>query len=185
MVKNRLHSEMLVDFDIILETDEAIDPHSLDVLMNVCGVKLVCPTVVEHHLTLISPSLLDNRGAKHIPSELWRNYTNGMLVALKRIMAKDGDVDLSTRINSRTYSCIFLASSLARAIGISSYLSSSNLSLTYILSTFNDRFLHSTTIILPRGALMKSARTSPHLWDSKRVSSLQTLLSTKTSDNFD
>jgi hypothetical protein len=47
LIQQALKRENMGNLDIILETFEPIDPHSLDVLMNVCGVKLVNPVAVE------------------------------------------------------------------------------------------------------------------------------------------
>lgn len=74
LIRSRLKQEGLVDFDIILETDEPIQPHSLDVLLNVCGVKLVHPRAVQTHLQVISGRQKDLRGAVSTAQELWRNY---------------------------------------------------------------------------------------------------------------
>lgn len=69
-----MKKEGLVDYDIILETDEPIEPHSLDVLMNICGVKLVNPRAVEKHFTVIANKSKDLRGGTYTPQELWKNY---------------------------------------------------------------------------------------------------------------
>ncbi|EAS05778.1 glutamate synthase, putative (macronuclear) [Tetrahymena thermophila SB210] len=200
LIRQRLKKEGLVDFDVILETDEPIDPHSLDVLLNVCGVKLVYPRAVEKHFSVLANRYKDLRGATYTSQELWRNYAIGMQKALKRIIAKDGDVDLSTRVYAQTYTCLFLQKKLANQIGVESFFSAEALNLGFIASVFQNRFmgtindgilnssnLQSNTKIeqdLNKGNMLKSSKKFQHLWDNKRVDALQTMIAKPSLDSF-
>ncbi|RAP34829.1 hypothetical protein DID77_00200 [Candidatus Marinamargulisbacteria bacterium SCGC AG-439-L15] len=165
--------------DIIVETDELINPHALDVLITSCGVKAVYPRLVmetlRHHHPNRSQTILGVASDAHARAD---GYKNAMSSAMRRIMAKNGDNDLTTRCNSKLNYALGLDEELAKLIGISCMFPNGRYTASYFLK----RTLGQLRLVKPRPTTQFSGKGNR--WDGESVKTLQSALAVPDIENL-
>ena len=118
---------------LVISTYDSIEPHSADVLLNLLGVSLIHPRLVERTFR-DTPSFLEVIPSMVVsPEDRFDHYRTGMTKALKRIMAKNGDTDMTTHIGSKTVEAYLLDEKMAAKLGTRSIMGQSRFGLQFFV----------------------------------------------------